>query len=393
MHILYDDNMPFAKEVFTSLGHAQEFNHAQVNDIDVSHTDALMIRSTTKVNADLVKRLRQCQYVATATAGYNHLDFAALETAQMKAYHAAGCNAQAVSEYALSAALYALLATGRIQMQHDLSVLSELKVGVVGVGQVGSRVAQKFRALGCTVHCYDPPRATQEPDEPWADLSTIVACDIVCLHAPLVKDDPYPSFHLFNVEVLQQLRPEQILINAGRGEVIDNHALLKLCESQQMPTLVLDVWENEPDILTALIPHTLIATPHIAGHSLEGKTRGTFMLYEWLAEQIGQDASLRMHDFLPKCHKTYACHTAQLTIRDLTTLVWEIYDIAIDDREFRAKMAQSDCFSELRKAYRKPELDPTTKVRREFSVLEVTCADAYVAGVLQNLGFTTKSLI
>lgn len=393
MHIFYDDNMPFAKEVFSTLGTAQEFNHAEIPHLDVSAVDALMIRSTTKVDEHLVERLTQCKYVATATAGYNHLDLEALAKTNKRVYHAAGCNAQAVSEYALSAVLYALLETNKIRLQDPITVLQNLSVGIVGVGQVGSRVAQKFTALGCEIHLYDPPRAKAENNAALNDFSAILDCDIICLHAPLVKTGETPTEHLFDANVLAQLKPEQILLNAGRGEVIDNQALLALYESQAMPTLILDVWEHEPNILSALIPHCLIATPHIAGHSLEGKTRGTFMLYAWLAEQVGQPATLAMSDFLPKCHKAYACHDDVLSVESLTTLVWAVYDIAIDNREFVTEMAQSPCFAELRKAYRNPKFSSTAMVRREFSVLEVTCSSLVTQDILGALGFVTTRLI
>lgn len=393
MHIFYDDNMPYAKEVFSTLGTVQEFNHADISSLDVSSVDALMIRSTTKVDKALVKRLASCSYVATATAGYNHLDLAALANADKQVYHAAGCNAQAVSEYALSAVLYALLETHKIRPQDTVTVFQKLSVGIVGVGQVGSRVAQKFSALGCQIHLYDPPRARAENNPALNDLSAILDCDIICLHAPLVKTGDSPTEHLFDAEVLARLKPEQILLNAGRGEVIDNKALLALYEVQAMPTLILDVWENEPDILSALIPHCLLATPHIAGHSLEGKTRGTFMLYSWLAEQTGQSSPLAMTDFLPSCHKSYACNDEVLTVQSLTTLVWAVYDIAIDNREFVTEMAQSPCFAKLRKAYRNPKFSASALVRREFSVLEVTCSGIDTQDILQKLGFLTTRLI
>lgn len=393
MHIFYDDNMPYAKEVFSTLGTVQEFNHADISCLDVSQVDALMIRSTTKVDKTLVERLVSCSHIATATAGYNHLDLAALSDAGKQVYHAAGCNAQAVSEYALSAVLYALIETDKIRPKDTVRVFKKLSVGIVGVGQVGSRVAQKFSALGCEIHLYDPPRAKAEKNPVLNDFAAILDCDVICLHAPLVKNGDSPTEHLFDAEVLAQLKPEQILLNAGRGEVIDNQALLALYEVRPMPTLILDVWENEPDILSALIPYCLLATPHIAGHSLEGKTRGTFMLYTWLAEQTGQSSPLSMSDFLPTCHKTYACNDEVLTVQSLTTLVWAVYDIAIDNREFVSKMAQSTCFAKLRKAYRNPKFSPSALVRREFSVLEVTCSGFETQDILHNLGFLTTRLI
>ena len=392
MKILYDDNMPFAEDVFPSLGDAEAFNHQALDDIDLASVDAMMIRSTSQIDGVRVKQLSSCQYLATATAGYNHLDLDALSTANIATFIAAGCNATSVSEYALSGVLYALLARGDIQASDPISVLHRFRVGVVGLGQVGRRVMAKFSALGMDVIAYDPPRALAENNPQWHDLSAIVSCDIICLHAPLVKTGPSPSHHLFDAEILQQLSPRQILLNAGRGEVIDNRALLQLCQQGRAPTLILDVWENEPDILTALIEYCLIATPHIAGHSLEGKTRGTFMLYEWLAIQTHQAVTHQMADFLPNDDVVLICSDECLSVESLTTMVWSIYDIAFDHSEFVSNMAQSQCFAQLRKQYRKPRPNSDIQVRREFDSAHITCSHEQTTYILSALGFSATTL-
>ena len=392
MKILFDDNMPFAADVFASLGDATKFNHQSLDDIDLASVDAMMIRSTSKIDGARVAQLSSCQYLATATAGYNHLDLAALATANIETYIAAGCNATSVSEYALSGVLYALLTRGDIKGSDPVSVLQGFSVGVVGLGQVGRRVMAKFTALGMTVHAYDPPRALAENKSEWNELGTILTCDIICLHAPLVKSGSSPSLHLFNEAVLAQLSPQQILLNAGRGEVIDNRALLRQAQKGLAPTLLLDVWENEPDILTDLIEYCLIATPHIAGHSLEGKTRGTFMLYEWLATQTEQAVEHQMADFLPNHDVALICSDECLTIESLSTLVWSIYDIAFDHSEFVVNMAQSSCFAQLRKQYRQPQPERDVSVRREFDTAHVTCTYEQTTHILSALGFSATTL-
>jgi len=392
LNILYDDNMPFAAEVFPSLGTAQAFNHQTISEKELNQVNALLLRSTTKVNASRVAQLSQCQYLATATAGYNHLDLDALDNADIATYVAAGCNAESVAEYALAGILHALLTRGDIQLSDSYDVLSGFSVGVVGLGQVGRRVLAKFSALGMTVHAYDPPRAEAEQQPQWDDLASIVACDIICLHAPLVKTGAHPTLHLFNEQVLAQLSPRQVLLNAGRGEVIDNKALLQLAEQGLAPTLILDVWEHEPDILKPLIAHCLIATPHIAGHSLEGKTRGTFMLYEWLAQQVNQPAVHKMHEYLPDATQQMVCSDECLTIESLRLLVATIYDIAYDHSQFVSNMSQSDCFAQLRKQYRDPKYQLDASVRREFDTLQITCTHQPTQLILSALGFNATSL-
>ncbi len=392
MNILYDDNMPFAADVFPSLGQAQPFNHQTISENDLRNVNALMLRSTTKINAQRVEQLTQCQYLATATAGYNHLDLDALASSDIATYVAAGCNAESVAEYALAGILHALLARGDILLSDSFEVLSGFTVGIVGLGQVGRRVLAKFSALGMTVHAYDPPRAEAEAQPQWGDLTAILQCDIVCLHAPLVKTGAHPTLHLFNEEVLTQLSPRQILLNAGRGEVIDNQALLRLAEQQLAPTLILDVWEHEPIILKPLIAHCLFATPHIAGHSLEGKTRGTFMLYEWLAQQVNQPVVHKMHEFLPDATLQIVCSDECLTIESLSILVGTVYDIAYDHSQFVTNMSQSDCFALLRKQYRDPKYQLDASIRREFDTLQITCTHQPTQLILSALGFNAIAL-
>jgi erythronate-4-phosphate dehydrogenase len=393
MRILYDDNMPYAEALFSTLGDADAFNHQTLHERDLSAVEALMIRSTTKVDAELLAKMPRCRYLATATAGTNHIDYSAVKAAGIAVASAAGCNAEAVAEYAVAGVLAALLAQGKITLNCDISRFSQISVGVIGVGQVGRLVVQKFTALGCIVHQSDPPRADAEQRAELNCLDAVLAADVICCHAPLVRTGAHPSWHILDASRLAGLRADQILLNAGRGEIIDNAALLSLKACGKGPVTIFDVWENEPDILLPLIEHCFIATPHIAGHSLEGKARGSFMLYEWLAAQIGAPAPLQMNAFLPPQANHYSCADETLSIASLKTLVDGIYDIAIDHSEFVANMAKSNCFAQLRKHYRKPQYNPQTIIRREFAVSEVTCVHQNTQTVLKNLGFSANTVL
>lgn len=396
MRILYDDNMPYAGELFPMLGEAEAFNHQTILEQDLSDVAALMVRSTTKVNPTLLAKMPRCQYVATATAGTNHMDFAELEQRGIHYTSAAGCNAESVAEYALAAALHGLYALNKISPDDNLSVLTKLNVGVIGVGEVGRRVAHKFRSLGCRVVLSDPPRASNENDQTLDRLDEVLKADVICCHAPLVKTGPFPSWHILNAEVLASLSSEQLLINAGRGEIIDNQSLLALKQKRQGPKVILDVWENEPEILTELIPYCDIATPHIAGHSLEGKARGTFMLFTWLCKQLNQEHHLHdldMLTYLPAPEVAIDLNAPIKRIGQLKTLVDVNYDITIDHSEFVQNMAQSSCFAKLRKQYRNPKYNPNTKIRREFATCQVTCSDASTLNLLNNLGFNTLTVV
>ncbi len=387
MRILYDDNMPYAAELFPLLGEARSFNHQNIHAADFASVEALMIRSTTKVDDALLSLSPHCRFVATATAGTNHMHFAALNARNINHTSAAGCNAESVAEYALAAALHGLCKQQKIDVNDSIDVFETISVGVIGVGQVGRRVAHKFASLGCEVVLSDPPRAKAEGNWKLDQLEQVLQCDVICCHAPLVKDGEFPSFHILNEQVLAALQNEQLLINAGRGEIINNQALLTLKRQGDGPMLVLDVWENEPDILSELIPYCEIATPHIAGHSLEGKARGTFMLFEWLCEQVGATCSVNMNNYLPNDDKQVSCHDETLSVGTVKTLVESIYDITIDHSEFVQNMAQSNRFAQLRKQYRNAQYNPNTITRREFATLKISCSHTNTQTLLSNLGF------
>lgn len=387
MRILYDDNMPYAAELFHRLGEATSFNHQNIIPADLAAAEALMIRSTTKVDNSLLDIATHCRFLATATAGTNHMDFAALDARNITYTSAAGCNAESVAEYALAATLHGLCQQHKIKLNDKVDVFKTISVGVIGVGQVGRRVAHKFASLGCQVVLSDPPRAKAEKKPELDKLQQVLECDVICCHAPLVKDGEFPSFHILNEQVLTSLKSEQLLINAGRGEIIDNQALLALKQQGKGPMLVLDVWENEPNILVELIAHCEIATPHIAGHSLEGKARGTFMLFEWLCAQVGMTSSVNMLDYLPADFKQVSCSDDDLCVGTIKTLVEKVYDIKIDHSEFVQNMAQSNCFAQMRKQYRNAQYNPNTITRREFATLNISCSHTNTQTLLSNLGF------
>ena len=173
-------------------------------------------------------------------------------------------------------------------VEYVFSAISALKtgwlsdtVGIVGCGHVGGLLYKRLRALGVSCRCYDPFLAPHtNPD--LTELENIFSCDIICLHTPYTTGGPFPSHHLFNADSLASIASKAVLINAGRGGVIDNMALLNLLQQRQDLLCVLDVWEHEPKINATLLQRVDIATPHIAGHSIDGKMLGTAMVYDSL---------------------------------------------------------------------------------------------------------------
>jgi erythronate-4-phosphate dehydrogenase len=379
VNILYDDNMPYAQQYFAHLGNAQAFSAGNLSDEALLNCEALLVRSTTKVDAQLLKKAPKLRYLATATAGFNHFSLPDIEAENIHWYNAGGCNARAVAEYIL-AALYVLA-------ERQGFALQEKTVAVVGAGNVGRALLAMLNALDMKTIVYDPPRAQRESEFISANFEQVLQADIISLHVPLIKGTEYPTEHMFNESVLAQLNKHQILINACRGEVLDNQALLHRMENlkDQMPTVALDCWENEPTVDTNLLPHLTFATAHIAGHSIEGKAKGTDMVYQDLCRFLGRTPKHHLSDFLPAYEwqmpdvlKEGENHQALSTQTMVSQCIKSMYDIANDDSFFRRYMAKSESFSEIRRHYH---------VRREWPAARIAIKHKKAADILRKLGF------
>jgi len=388
MNILYDDNMPYAQQYFGSLnanssGVVKSFTPNQIDDKDLLNCDALLVRSTTTVDAELIAKAPNLKYVATATAGFNHLDLQALEAANVSWYSAGGCNARAVAEYVISALL--LLA------ERQDFCLADRSVALVGVGNVGKALSNLLSCLGIHVIEYDPPRASTDRAFVSASFEQVLAADIISLHVPFVAHGQYRTGHMFDSNILAKLNNTQILINASRGEVIDNQALLEgfIHRKATMPTVCLDCWENEPTIERALIEHLALCTAHIAGHSLEGKARGTDMVYQDLCRFFSYNIEYQLSDFLPEYHFDHSqqffsenskdMQANKLAIESIVRNITKcVYDIENDDSFFRRYMAKSPSFSAIRQNY---------PVRREWPAAQINLNNNKATQVLNKLGF------
>ncbi|SFG20656.1 4-phosphoerythronate dehydrogenase [Neptunomonas qingdaonensis] len=394
LKIVADENIPALESMFGagSASHIQiqrvagrEMSAAQLEDADV-----LLVRSITQVNQALLNNARRIKMVGTATIGTDHVDQAYLLDRGIPFFNAPGCNADAVVEYVLTV-IHNIL--------HDRkAVLKDLTVGIIGVGNVGGRLYERLRLLGVKLLINDPPRqhseapCAGEPKEQskeqsgkksFVDLQTVLQqSDIICMHTPLVKEGLWPTQHLVREEELMALKPGAVLINAGRGPVIDNQALLACLQQRDDLTVVLDVWENEPRLEPALVERTLIATPHIAGYSYDGKLRGTHMLRCRFAEVFGLAQPKPLADYLPQALIHRVAVTNDVAIHDLMNLV---YDPFRDDRALRKTLSchdQPQQFDLLRKNY---------PVRREFASMTVSgISDTDKANMLKNLGFTVE---
>lgn len=369
MRIYCEDSLLYAREFFEGLGELRFFSGKSVSARDIEDAEILLVRSTTRVNQALIGQCRRLRFVGTATAGTDHMDLTYLQARGIDYASAAGCNAVAVAEYVISA-LFALAE------RHNTD-LGTQRVGIVGAGHVGSALDSKLRALGVETLLCDPPLAEQGDPRQLVSLDEIMGCDVISLHVPLVDEGPHATRHLFDRTRLQALQPGQWLINACRGEVLDNKAWLALAAHQRPCELVLDVWENEPDVMLELLPHLALATAHIAGHTLEGKARGTQLLYRQLTRLLGLPEKIHLQDVLPAVQR----QTLRLCGQGLSAIagpVFSLYDIRQDDKQFRERVKGPADFRSLRQHY---------GIRREFASTTVNAGNSVSAKAIYGLGF------
>ena len=371
MKIYYEDSMPYGREFFHDLGDCQVFSHQTITAEQLKDADILLVRSTTKVNESLLKQADKLQFVSTATAGMNHMDLGYLQQRDIAYSSAAGCNAIAVAEYVLSA---------MFAERHVLNKnLLDATVGIVGAGHVGSALAAKLDAMGIDYKLCDPPLQNAGDSRCFVDLEDIMTCDVITLHTPLVKGGEHPTEHMFDQQRLSRLTENQLLINACRGEVLDNSGALELLEKGHRLNLVLDVWENEPEINLALVPHTLLATAHIAGHTIEGKARGTEMLYQQVCQRLDVPVTKSLSDYLPAPVLPEIALTAdELNEHVYAQLIHQVYDIRNDDALFKQTVAKPGQFAYIRKHY---------AIRREFAATRVSAGNLTGSEAIYSLGF------
>jgi erythronate-4-phosphate dehydrogenase len=368
--ILVDENMPYARELFSRLGEVRAVPGRPIPTDALTDADALMVRSVTKVNEALLGD-KAIKFVGTATAGTDHVDQSWLTQAGIGFSAAPGCNAIAVVEYVFSALL--MLA------ERDGFALADRTVGIVGVGNVGGRLQKRLEALGIKTLLCDPPRADNGDEGDFRSLDELVAeADVITFHTPLYKEGQYKSLHLADEALIRRLKPGTILINACRGPVVDNAALLKCLEEGQNLSVVLDVWEPEPDLNLALLDKVDLGTSHIAGYTLEGKARGTTQVFEAYSQFIGQPQEVALSTLLPAPEFGRISLHGPLDQPTLKRLAHLVYDVRRDDAPLRKVAGIPGEFDKLRKNYLE---------RREWSSLTVECDDADAAELLQKLGF------
>jgi len=378
MKIVADANIPFVKECFSSIGEVTTIGGREMTPWNVADADILLVRSITPVGVDLLAGSK-VRFVGTATIGFDHIDLGFLESNNIGFASAPGSNANSAAEYVIAGLLdigqkYAIDLDGR-------------SIGIIGVGNVGSRVAKKCAAMGMDVYLNDPPLQRQTGDVKYLPLEKLYDCDFITFHTPLAFEGRDKTYHLADEKFFKSLKHRCVFVNASRGGVVDSSSLKSAIKSGRLRAVALDVWENEPDIDIELLKMIDIGTPHIAGYSLDGKIAGLIMIYQAACEYFSLEPKYDMEDFLPEPSVSEFKVNQNVTNEQdaLLSAVQKIYRIDKDDARLRRVLDKpaedrGKYFDGLRKNYH---------VRREFQNTSVILKDtnSKLAGKLVGIGF------
>lgn len=359
MKIIADQAIPFAEQLFSELGTVTLVDGREITSATVKDADLLIVRTVTQVNEALLAGSK-VKFVGSATSGIDHIDENYLRDNGIEFAYAPGSNARSVAEYVLS--VLCVLAD-----QHGFD-LEKRRIGVIGCGHVGSEVLRLMEAVGLETLANDPPLKDKTGDDRYRDLEEVLQADIISLHVPLTHVGSYPTKQMVNSKFLKQLHKETILVNAARGQVVDEQALLAFMDSNHDARVAIDTWANEPAINMDLLNRVSIATPHIAGYSLDGKLRATQMVFQQSCKHAGVEYHETMvEDMLER-------EMAEVTITDFSSAMEALemavltsYDVRSDSATLRRMLevegAQwASYFDDLRNHY---------PIRREFHAMGV----------------------
>jgi erythronate-4-phosphate dehydrogenase len=375
MRILADSNIMFVEEAFSDFGDMTIAEGREISSAQVKNADILLVRSVTKVNESLLAG-SSVKFVASATTGTDHVDLRYLRDHSIGFVHAPGSNANSVAEYIVAALVRLSSVTGKR--------LENLTLGIIGVGNIGSRVLSLGRALG--MHCLlcDPPKKASTGNDIYLQLPTVLKeSDIVTLHVPLITSGPSVTHRMVNADFLGSMKRGASLINASRGDVLDEQSLRD--HRGHLGFLVLDVWNNEPRPDPRTVALCDLATPHIAGYSWDGKVRGTEMIYAGACSYFFKQKKWRF----PSTGIQSKPLVSTIEAQSIAEAVNHAYPILEDDALFRKIVSidpakRGEFFDEMRADYPK---------RFEFcnySVVPGGALPATVLSTLELLGFRSN---
>lgn len=371
MKIIIDNKIPYIKGVLEPYAEVVYLPGSLTTAEVVKDADALVTRTRTVCNKEVLEGSK-VKFIATATIGFDHIDTTYCETAGIDWVNAPGCNAESVNQY-ISSALFSY------SNRRDIT-LKDKTIGIVGVGQVGSRIAKTCVILGMKVLLNDPPRERLEGSSQFVSLQTIQEqADIVSFHVPLNRGGLDNTYHMVNEAFLLSLRKKALLINTCRGEVFDSDAVCQASKVQGLSGLIIDCWENEPDLDLELLNLADYGTSHIAGYSKDGKANGTKRSVRAISKFFG----LGIDEWEPAGIEPPQNPIIELDGSNqgedllLATAVLSTYRIEDDDNSLRDK---PHLFEQLRGDY---------PVRREFNSHTIRAINIKIKIIekLRELGF------
>jgi erythronate-4-phosphate dehydrogenase len=370
--VVADDKIPFLQGALEGAADMIYLPGNQISNRDLLEADGLITRTRTRCDRELLEGTR-VSFIASATIGYDHIDTAYCDLTGIQWTNAPGCNSSSVRQYVVSTLLYLAF--------HRKLDLGRMTLGIIGVGHVGKKVKSAGEALGMKVLLNDPPRTRKEGGDGFVSLEKVLEeADILTLHVPLNRGGRDNTFHLVNRDFIAKARKGTILINTSRGPVVDESALMEGIRNSVFSDVVLDVFEQEPEIDPKLLEAITLATPHIAGYSLDGKANGTAMSVQGLSRHfdLGLD-EWRPGDLpLPQQPELHG-DASQDQAREL---LWEVYrstyDVSSDDQRLRSAPGS---FEQFRGEY---------PFRREPSAYAVRLFQGYqeLYTLLEKLGFS-----
>ena len=364
--ILADAHIPYLQGVAETFGDVEYLPGNQFSRANIRDKDALIVRTVTRFDDSIFSGSR-VKLICSATIGYDHIDTDYCDSHDIAWRTAPGCNANSVEQY-VTASLLHLAAKYRFE-------LAEKTIGVVGVGNVGNKVALACEKLGMKVLLNDPPREEREGPALFTDIESIKRdADIITFHTPLTRTGKHKTFHLVDDGFLNSLGQKPFIINAARGEITANQPLVKALQDQKIAGAVIDCWENEPDIDKELLALADIATPHIAGYSADGKWNGTKMSLENLKEFFDLKETPR-YQTIPLPQEPLINLKEVAPENQLCHAVWHTYDPMPETEALKKSPGN---FYWFRSHY---------PLRREYPAYSILAPHPAIIPVLRDLGF------
>lgn len=371
MKIVADDKIPFLQGVLEPFADIKYFPGNQITREILKHADALVIRTRTKCTPELLEGT-SVQFIGTATIGFDHINAQFCDKQNIQWTNAPGCNSSSVQQYIAAALL-------KISSEFRFS-LKDKTIGIIGVGNVGSKVEKFARILGMKVLLCDPPRARKEGNSNFTKLEILLGeSDIVTIHVPLNFGNEDKTYHLFDEKSFKMMKKGAFFINSSRGEVVDTTSVKTVLRSGRLSGAVFDVWENEPDIDLELMTNVFVATPHIAGYSTDGKANGTAMVVNALSEKFNFPLkNWYPHEVPPPVQPVIEIDGKGKNNEEIIKeAIDHTYNINEDDRKLRSSPAD---FEKLRGDY---------PLRREFPAYSIKLSNSNktILKLLEELGF------